>query len=99
MSARCNTTATRQSCYKRNTITIAMSLTLANSALAAATSEPVQLPASTVTARMEQEDPKEVPISLSVISGEQLRTQRLRHAGKRTAQYVRGQRQFVRGAE
>jgi len=54
-----------------------MSLTLANSALAAATSEPVQLPASTVTARMEQEDPKEVPISLSVISGEQLRTQRL----------------------
>ncbi|MGP5371465.1 TonB-dependent receptor, partial [Pseudomonas helleri] len=61
---------------KRNTITIAMSFTLANSALAAA-AEPVQLPASTVTARMEQEDPKEVPISLSVISGEQLRTQRL----------------------
>ncbi|MGP5425618.1 TonB-dependent receptor, partial [Pseudomonas helleri] len=53
-----------------------MSFTLANSALAAA-AEPVQLPASTVTARMEQEDPKEVPISLSVISGEQLRTQRL----------------------
>ncbi|USW93501.1 TonB-dependent receptor plug domain-containing protein [Pseudomonas proteolytica] len=40
-------------------------------------SQTVQLPASTVTARMEQEDPKEVPISLSVISGEQLRTQRL----------------------
>ncbi len=77
MSARCNTTATRQSCYKRNTITIAMSLTLANTVFAASTTEPLQLPASTVTARMEQEDPKEVPISLSVINGEQLRTQRL----------------------
>ncbi|MCR4537999.1 TonB-dependent receptor [Pseudomonas sp. 18.1.10] len=37
----------------------------------------LQLPASTVTARMTQEDPKEVPISLSVVSGEQLRVQRL----------------------
>ncbi|MBT2327446.1 TonB-dependent receptor plug domain-containing protein, partial [Pseudomonas fluorescens] len=37
----------------------------------------MQLPVSAVTARMEQEDPKEVPISLSVISGEQLRRQRL----------------------
>lgn len=52
-------------------------MTLANSVLAAAPDEPLQLPASTVTARMEQEGPKDVPISLCVISGEQLRTQRL----------------------
>ena len=76
MSARCNTTATRQSCYKRNSITIAIALTLTHSAFAA-NNEPLQLPASTVTARMGKEDPKEVPISVSVISGEQLRTQRL----------------------
>lgn len=75
MSAQGNTTATRQSCYKCNSITIAIALTLSPSAFAAG--ELLQLPASTVTARMAQEDPKDVPISVSVISGEQLRTQRL----------------------
>ncbi|WP_238596114.1 MULTISPECIES: TonB-dependent receptor [unclassified Pseudomonas] len=50
---------------------------MSHGALAETARDTLQLPASTVTARMEQEDPKDVPISLSVISGEQLRTQRL----------------------
>ncbi|MBC3361561.1 TonB-dependent receptor [Pseudomonas sp. SWRI154] len=76
MSARRNTTAIRGSCYRRNTITIVLTWTLASPVLAA-TDETFELPVSTVTARMEQEDPRNLPISLSVISGEQLRTQRL----------------------
>ena len=69
--------STRRFAQSSYTITIAISLTLSHSAYADAPAEALQLPASTVTARMTQEDPKEVPISLSVISGEQLRVQRL----------------------
>ncbi|MBV4495378.1 TonB-dependent receptor [Pseudomonas sp. SWRI12] len=76
MSARRNTTTPPRSCYKCNTITIVLTCTLASPVLAA-TGEIFELPVSTVTARMEQEDPKSLPISLSVISGDQLRTQRL----------------------
>ena len=76
MSARRNTTAIRGSCYKCNTITIILTWALASPVLAA-TDETFELPVSTVTARMEQEDPRNLPISLSVISGEQLRIQRL----------------------
>ncbi len=77
MSAPSPSTTSRGSPYIRYTITTLIGCTLTHSALADTVSQTVQLPASTVTARMEQEDPKEVPISLSVISGEQLRTQRL----------------------
>lgn len=76
MSTRHHPTAIRRTSNKRYTITTMIGWTLANPVFAA-TSEPMQLPASMVTARMEQEDPKEVPISLNVIEGEQLRTQRL----------------------
>jgi len=69
--------STRRLTQSSYTITIAISLTLCHHAYADTPAEAVQLPASTVTARMTQEDPKEVPISLSVISGEQLRVQRL----------------------
>lgn len=77
MSAPRPSTASRRPPYTRYTITIAISCTLSHGALAETARDTLQLPASTVTARMEQEDPKDVPISLSVISGEQLRTQRL----------------------
>ncbi len=77
MSAPRPSTASRRPAYTRYTITIAISCTLSHGALAETARDTLQLPASTVTARMEQEDPKDVPISLSVISGEQLRTQRL----------------------
>ncbi|MBT2297507.1 TonB-dependent receptor [Pseudomonas fluorescens] len=76
MSTRHNLAAIRRTPHKRYTITSIIAWTLANPVFVA-TSEPMQLPVSAVTARMEQEDPKEVPISLSVISGEQLRRQRL----------------------
>lgn len=77
MSAPRPSTASRRPPYTRYTITIVISCTLSHGALAETARDTLQLPASTVTARMEQEDPKDVPISLSVISGEQLRTQRL----------------------
>lgn len=77
MSARRHSTTHRRSPHICYTITALFSCTLTHSAFADTAVQPLQLPVSTVTARMEQEDPKEVPISLSVISGEQLRTQRL----------------------
>lgn len=66
-------------------ITLPLFWILTNSVLADSTSEPtesrpstaLQLPTTTVTARIEDEDPRDLPISISVTSGEQLRIQRL----------------------
>lgn len=58
-------------------VTMIASCALPNAVVASSSSEALQLPASTVTARIEEEDPQQIPISLSIIESEQLVTQRL----------------------